>query len=126
MKFKKLSFHCSLNYAGVSMSLTLFCTPAYFNKHNVTFIKLGTNVVNMMTSWCYCFLRFNNFGCFSLKETEHLLNIWCKINIYFTRDHRKSYFHSWLCYCFPLSLVKLISILHQHSTNILYIFLSVN
>ena len=41
------------------------------------------------------FPRYNVFGCFSLKETENLLNIWCKIKIYFTRDHRKAYFHSW-------------------------------
>jgi len=83
-------------YAVVSITLTLFCTPVYLNKHNVTFIKLGTNDVNVMTSWRYCFPRYNVFGCFSLKETENLLNIWCKIKIYFTRDHRKSYFHSWL------------------------------
>jgi len=44
--------------------------PAYFNKHNVTFIKLETNDVNMITSWCYCFPRYKVFGCFSLKETE--------------------------------------------------------
>jgi len=31
-------------------------------------------------------------GCFSLKETDTLLNIWCKIEIYFTRDLRKLYF----------------------------------
>jgi len=30
-------------------------------------------------------------GFLSLKETENLLNNLCKINIYFTRDHRKSY-----------------------------------
>jgi len=67
VKFKKLSFHCSLNYACVSM--TLFCTPAHFNKHNATFIKLVF----------HCFPRYNVFGCFSLKETENVLNIWCKI-----------------------------------------------
>jgi len=44
--------------------------PAHFNKHNVTFIKLGTNDVNMMTSWCYCFPRYKVFGFYSLKETE--------------------------------------------------------
>ena len=65
------------------MALTLFCTLAHFHKHNVTFIKLGTNDANRMTSWCYCFPRYNVFGCFSLKETENLLNIWCKIKIYF-------------------------------------------
>jgi len=59
-------------YAGVSMRLTLFCTLAHFNKHNVTFIKLGRNDENMMTHICV-------FGCFSLKETENLLNIWYKI-----------------------------------------------
>ena len=103
MKFKKLYFHCSLNYAGVSMTLTLFCTPAHFIKHKV--YKAGKKDVNMMMSWCYCFLRYNVFGCFSLKETEHLLNIWCKIkiyvtrlyhkknHIYFTSDYGKSYFH---------------------------------
>jgi len=37
-------------YAGVSMTLTLFCTPAYFNKRNLTFIKLGTIAVNITTS----------------------------------------------------------------------------
>ena len=74
------------------MTLTLFCTPAHFNKHNVTFIKLGTNDVNMMTSWRYCFPRYYFFGCFSLKETENLLIFWCKIKTYFTRDHRKSYY----------------------------------
>ena len=31
------------------MSLTLFCTLAHFNKHNVTFVKLGTINVNMVT-----------------------------------------------------------------------------
>jgi len=36
-------------YTGVLMTLTLFCTPVHFNKHNVTLIKLGTNDVNMMT-----------------------------------------------------------------------------
>jgi len=55
------------------------------------------------------FLRYNVFNCFSLKETENLLNIGCKIKIYFTCDHRK----------YDL---KLIYILNQHSTNILYIF----
>ena len=112
-------------YASVSMTLMWFCTPAHFNKHNVTFIKLGTNDVNMMTSWCYCFPRYNVFGCFSLKETEKMLNFWCKIKLYFTRDHRKSYLHWWLLhswkYFFLLSFVKYISILNQHSTNILYI-----
>ena len=129
MKFKKLSFHWSLNYAGVFITLTLFCTPIHFNKHIVTFIKLGKNDVNKMMSWCYCFPRYNFFGCFSLKETENLLNIWYKIKINFTRDHKKSYFHSWLChswkYCFLWSLVKKISVLHQHSTNILYIHIKV-
>jgi len=67
--------------------------PAHFNKHNVTFIKLGKNDVNMMTSWCNGFPCYNVLGCFSLKEREHLLNIWCKIKIYFTRDHGKSYCH---------------------------------
>ena len=38
------TYHC---YTGASMTLTLFCTPAYFNKRNVTFIKLGTNDVSM-------------------------------------------------------------------------------
>ena len=60
-------------YASVSMTLTLFCTPAYFNKRNLTFIKLGTNDVNMTTSWRYYFPRFKVFGCFSLKETENLI-----------------------------------------------------
>ena len=92
----KLIFHCSSIffyyseecncYAGVSMTLTLFCSPAHYNKHNVTFIKQGTNDVNMMTSWRYGFPRYKVFGWFSLKETEKLL----KIKIYFTRDHRKS------------------------------------
>jgi len=50
------------------------------------FKKLGTNDVNMMRSWCYCFPRYNVFGYFSIKETEKLLNIWCKIKIYFTRE----------------------------------------
>jgi len=35
---------------------------------------------------------YNVFGCCSLKETENLLIIWCKIEIYFTRDHRKANF----------------------------------
>jgi len=91
-------FHFSQKYnchAGVFMTLTLFCTPAYLNKRNVTFIKHDTNGVNMTTSWRYCSLCFNVFGCFSLNETENLLNYWCKIKIYFISDHRKSYFHSW-------------------------------
>jgi len=83
-------------YVVVFITLTLFCTPVHPNKHILTFIKLGTNDVNMMTSRRYCFPRYNVFGCFSLKETENLLSIWCKIKIYFTRDHRKSYFHEWL------------------------------
>ena len=66
-------------YAGVSMTLTLFCTPVHLNKRNITLIKLGTNDVNMMMSWRYCFPRYNVFDCFSLKETEKLLNCWCKI-----------------------------------------------
>jgi len=37
----------------------LFCTPAHFNKHNVTYSKLGTIDINMTTSWCYCFPRYN-------------------------------------------------------------------
>jgi len=82
-------------YAGVSITLTLFCTPAYFNKPNVTFIKLGTNDVNMTTSCHYFSPRYNVFSCFSLKETENMLNIWCKIKIYFTCNHRKWYFHEW-------------------------------
>ena len=90
MEFKKLSFYCSLNYAGVSMTLLLFCTPAIFNKHNRTFIKLGTNYVNRMTSWSYCF----PCCCFSLKETENVLNILCKIKIYFTRENIAFYDHS--------------------------------
>jgi len=55
-------------------------------------MKLGKNNVIMTTSWRYCFPRFKVLGCFSLKETENLLNVWCKIKIYCTRDHRKSYF----------------------------------
>ena len=30
--------------------LTLFCIPAYGNKHNTAFIKLGTNDISMTTS----------------------------------------------------------------------------
>ena len=78
------------------VSPCLCWTLAHFNKHNVMFIKLGTNNVNMMTSWHYYFLRYNVFGCFSLKETEKLLKFWRKIKIYFTREHRKLYFHWWL------------------------------
>ena len=73
----------------------MFCTPVNLNKHNITFIKLGTNDVNMMTSWCYCFPCYNVFGCFSLKETENLLNIWWKIKINFTRENIAFYDHSW-------------------------------
>ena len=68
-------------YARVSITLTSFCTPAYFNKRNLTFIKMGTNDINMTMSWRYCFLRFKVFGCFSLKETENLLNVWRKIKL---------------------------------------------
>jgi len=53
------------------MTLTLFCIPVHLNKHNITLIKLGTNDVNMMTSW-RCFPRYNVFDCFSLKETEKI------------------------------------------------------
>jgi len=59
----------------------VFCTLAHFNKPNVTFIKLGTNDVDMMTSWRCCFPRYNIFVCFSLKETKNMLNFWCKIKI---------------------------------------------
>ena len=63
------------------MTLTLFSTQhTSISLHSVTFITLGTNDVNMMTLWCYCFPRYNVFGCFSLKETENLLNIWCKLD----------------------------------------------
>jgi len=82
-------------YTGVSMILMLFYTLAYFNKCNVTFLKLGTNIVNITTSWCYCFLHYNVFGCFSLKETEKLLNLWCKFKIYFTRENIAPYDHKW-------------------------------
>jgi len=89
LKWKK--YFC----AGVYMTPTLFCTPAYFNDHHITFVlKLGTYVVNMTTSWRYWFPRYNVFDCFSLKETENLMNLWCKIKICFTRD-RKSCFHEW-------------------------------
>jgi len=70
------------------MMLTLFFTLVYFNKRKLMLIKLGTNDVNMTMSWRYCFLHFNVFGCFSLEETENLLNVWCKIKIYLTLDHR--------------------------------------
>ena len=60
--------------AVVSMSLSFVFTPAHFKKHNIMFIKLGTNEVKMTSSWRYFFLRHNVFGYFSLKETEHLLH----------------------------------------------------
>jgi len=65
-------FHC---FAGVSMALTLFCSLTHLNKINVTFIKLGIKDINMMMSWRYFFPPYNVFGCFSLKETENVLNI---------------------------------------------------
>jgi len=83
-------------FSGYFMTLTLFCTPAGCSRHNTAFIKLGTNDVNMTTSWHCCFLWYNACGCLSLNETENLLIFLGKIKIYFTRDHRKSYFHSWL------------------------------
>jgi len=73
------------------MTLALFCTPEYINKRNATLMKLGTNDVNMTTSWRYWFPRYFVFWLFSLKETETLLNRWCEIKINFTCDHRKSY-----------------------------------
>ena len=45
-------------YAGVSMTLALFCTPEYINKRNATLMKLGTNDVNMTTSWRNWFPRY--------------------------------------------------------------------
>ena len=106
--------------------MTLVCLPAHFNKHNVTLIKLGTNVAKMPTSWRYFFPRFIVFGCFGIKDAEHLFHVWCKIEINITRDHRKSYLHSWLCHSwkhwFLWSPVKYISILHQHSKNNLYVY----
>ena len=64
-------------YASVSMTLMLFNVSAYFNKCNVMFIKLSTNNVHMMTSWCYCFLSAITFlSVFSLQETEYSLNHW--------------------------------------------------
>jgi len=42
-------------YAVFSLMLKLVCPPAHFNKHNVTFWKLGTNDLMMTTSWRYCF-----------------------------------------------------------------------
>ena len=66
-------------HAVVSITLTLFCIPVHLNKHNVTFIKLGTNDVNMMTSSRYCFPRYIVFGCFS----------------YATRENIAFYDHSW-------------------------------
>ena len=71
-------------YAVVSMTLTLVCLPAHFNKHNVTLIKLGTNVAKVTTPWRYCLPSFIAFGCFGLKN-----NVWCKMEINFTREHRK-------------------------------------
>ena len=56
------------------MTLTLFCIPAHFNKHNVTFTKLGTNDVDMMTSWHYCFQCYSVFGNFSLTEIVIIKN----------------------------------------------------
>jgi len=69
---------------------------------NTTFLKLGTKDFNMMMSLCYCFPGYNVFRCFSLKERGNLLNVWCKIKIYFIRDHRNAtheniafYDHCW-------------------------------
>ena len=52
------------------MTLTLFSSLAYFNKHSVTFIKLGTNNVNVTTSWCYCFPRYNVLAVLALKKQK--------------------------------------------------------
>jgi len=61
----RLYFNYSKKYncfAGFPLTLPLFRTPAHINKHNVTFIKLGTNVVNIITLWRYCFPRYKVFG----------------------------------------------------------------
>jgi len=60
-------------YAGISMTLTLFCTPAYFNKRNLTFIKLGTNDVNMPTLWRHVVIvsrAITFFGFFAEKKQK--------------------------------------------------------
>ena len=45
-------------------------------------MKLGKDDVIISTSWRYCFSRFKDLGCLSLKETENLLNVWCKIKFF--------------------------------------------
>jgi len=86
VKFKK--FHCNLNYAGVTVTLTLFCTQhTSITQRNVS--KAGNKQRQfddvMVLLFPVMVLLFADFSWFNLKE--NLLNIWCKIKIYFTRDH---------------------------------------
>ena len=50
--FHSEKYNC---FAGVAVTLTLFCTPAYLNKHDVMFIKLGTGPLYYIK---HCFLFF--------------------------------------------------------------------
>ena len=98
-------FHCSLNYAGVTVTLTLFCTRhTSITQRNVS--KAGNKRRQfddvMVLLFPVMVLLFPVFSCFNLKE--NLLNIWCKIKIYFTRDHWKSY-----CYIYNYILLSMIT-----------------
>jgi len=74
---------------------------------------------NIMTSLCFCFPCYNVFGCFSLKETEHLLNIWCKIyiGIFFLWPYLSLRFTQigtcghcyWTCSCTQFILIRTIT-----------------
>ena len=50
----------------VRTGVTLFCNPGTLQQYTTTFIKLGTNDVNMMTSWCYLTPTFNKYSLFIL------------------------------------------------------------
>jgi len=63
LRWNKLIFHCSYVFFTTVKNITVM------SLHDADIVlKLGTNDVNIMTSWRYCFPRYNVFGCFSLKK----------------------------------------------------------
>ena len=57
-------------HTGVSMTLTLECTPACFYKRNVTFTKLGTNDVKMMT-FLYALSETSDVLWYGVRRSGH-------------------------------------------------------
>jgi len=102
LRWNKLIFHCSSIFFTtvkniIVIPVFLWRWRCFVPRHtsmntNVTFIKLGTNDVNMMTSWCYCLPRYNIFVCFSLKKQNICWIFGVRLKIISLVIIKKSYF----------------------------------